>query len=245
MGGNTSAATIDLGSLGAASEVEITNNGAAEVTLDLTSVSGDVTIESSGTGTFSMGDGSPGGAVDLGLSGYTTVSGATAGGETSITNATTEAVMSVALPSGSFTTPVSFSITHQDPVTLVPADGTLSNGTPGIIDPVAAYQFVFGVPTLNQDASLTFDILLDGLDASTRTALLEALANEQATLATLGDAAGSTYQAFPICSGPDVPTPAIRIRTPSCETASRTEESLNKWCRRRDSNSHSVSRTGF
>jgi hypothetical protein len=58
--------------------------------------------------------------------------------------------MSVQLPDGAFTTPVSFSITHQDPAALVPEGGTLSNGTPAIIDPLAAYQFTFGVPTLNQ-----------------------------------------------------------------------------------------------
>ena len=206
IGGNTAAGTVDLGSLGTAGEVKITNNGAAEVTLDLTTVSGDVTIDSSGTGTFSIGDGSVAGEVDLDLTGYTSVSGSTAGGETSVSNATTEAVMSVQLADGAFTTPVSFSITHQDPATLVPADGTSSNGTPGIVDPVAAYQFTFGVPTLNQDASLTFDVLLDGLDASTRTALLEALANGQATLATRGDAPGSAYQAFPICSAGQSPT---------------------------------------
>jgi hypothetical protein len=115
--------------------------------------------------------------------------------------------MSVQLPNGTFTTPVTFSITHQDPAALVPDGGTLSDGTPGIIDPVAAYQFVFGVPTLNQDASLTFDIFLDGLDQATRDALLEALANGQATLATRGDAEGSTYQAFAICAFGETPMP--------------------------------------
>jgi hypothetical protein len=205
IGGNTAAATVDLGSLGTAGEVTITNNGAAEVTLEPTSVSGDVTIESSGTDTFSMGDGSVAGSVDLDLTGYVTVSGSTAGGETSLSNTTSEAVMSVQLPDGTFTTPVSFTITHQDPVTLLPVNGTLSNGTPTVIDPLAAYQFTFGVPTLNQDASLTFDILLDGLDASTKAALLEALASGQATLATKGDGAGSQYQAFPICTASQTP----------------------------------------
>ena len=206
MGGNTSATEIDLGSLDTAGEVEITGNGAAEITLDLTSVAGDVTIESTGTETFSIGNGETAGTIDLDLTGYTSVTGATASGETSIRNATTEAVMSVQLPTGSFTTPVSFSIMHQDPVTLVPAAGTSSNGTPAIIDPIAAYYFTFGVPTLNQNAALTFDILLDGLDASTRTELLAALANGQATLATKGDAPGSTYQAFSICAAGQTPT---------------------------------------
>ena len=47
---------------------------------------------------------------------------------------------------------------------------------------------------------------MDGLDASTRSVLLEALANGQASLATKGDAAGSTYQAFPICTAGQTPT---------------------------------------
>jgi hypothetical protein len=206
IGGNTAAATVDLGSLGTAGEVTITNNGAAEVTLDPTSVSGNVTIDSSGTDTFSMGDGSVAGSVDLDLTGYMALSGSTAGGETSLSNTTSEAVMSVQLPDGTFTTPVSFTITHQDPATLAPVNGTLSDGTPAIIDPLTAYQFTFGVPTLNQDASLTFEIRLDGLDASTRTALLDALSGGYATLATKGDATGSQYQAFPICTASQTPT---------------------------------------
>lgn len=114
--------------------------------------------------------------------------------------------MSVELPDGTFTTPVTFLMTHQDPATLVAAGGTLPGGLPGIIDPVAAYHFTFGVPTLNQNASLTFDILLEGLDLSTRTALLAAVINGQATLATLGDAPGSTYQSFPVCAAGQTPT---------------------------------------
>lgn len=207
--GNTAAGVISMGELGAvAGDLDITDNGAATVEVGgLQEVSGNVTIDSSGTGTFTLGDGSPAGNLDLDLNGYTSVSGSTAGGETSVSNATAEAVMSAQLPDGAFTTPVTFSITHQDPAALVPTDGALSNGTPAIIDPVSAYQFTFGVPTLNQNASLTFDILLDGLDASTRTALLEALANGRATLATKGDAAGSTYQAFAICAVGEAPTP--------------------------------------
>ncbi|HUR99249.1 MAG TPA: carboxypeptidase-like regulatory domain-containing protein, partial [Pyrinomonadaceae bacterium] len=77
---------------------------------------------------------------------------------------------------------------------------------PVSVDPVAAYQFTFGVPTLNQNASLTFDILLANLDAATRQALLDAVAIGQATLATRGDAAGSMYQAFPVCASGVPPT---------------------------------------
>ena len=174
----------------------------------LAEVGGDLTLDTTGSGNLDLTGTNVSGDLDLETAGYGGVSGNTAGGETSVSNATAEAVMSVTLPSGAFTTPVVFSITHQDPATLAPAGGTLSNGTPGIIDPVAAYQFTFGIPTLNQNASLTFDILLGGLDASTRTVLLQALANGQATLATQGDAPGSTYQAFPICTAGQTPTVA-------------------------------------
>jgi hypothetical protein len=74
------------------------------------------------------------------------------------------------------------------------------------IDPIAAYQFDFDVPTLNADATLTFDILLDGLDADTRQTLLDALDAGTATMATRGDAPDATYQAFPVCTGIQVPT---------------------------------------
>jgi len=101
---------------------------------------------------------------------------------------------------------VSFSITHLDPSALPPESGTSAEGTPAIVDPVAAYQFTFAVPTLNADATLTFDILLSGLDATTQAALLTALAAGQATMATQSDAPGSTYQAFPVCTAGAPPT---------------------------------------
>jgi hypothetical protein len=114
--------------------------------------------------------------------------------------------MTVQLPAGSFTTPVSFALTHLDPATLNPESGFDANNAPAIIDPVAAYQFTFGVPTLNQNATLSFDVFLGGLDTATANALLAALANGNATLATKGDAAGSHYQAFPICNSVQQPT---------------------------------------
>jgi len=206
--GNTGAGTISLSEMGTvAGDVEITNNGSASVDLNgLTSVSGDLTVESSGTGAISMGNGSPAGTLDLDLSGYTTVSGTTAGDETLISNETNEAVMSVQLPDGSFTAPVNFSITHQDPATLPPTGGTLSDGTAAIVDPIAAYQFNFGVPTLNQSASLSFVIKLAALETGTRDAILQALSAGAITLATKGDAVGSTYQAFPTCTAAQTPT---------------------------------------
>jgi hypothetical protein len=71
---------------------------------------------------------------------------------------------------------------------------------------VASYQITFGIPTLNQNATLTFDVFLAGLDTATANALLAALGNGRATLATRGDAAGSQYQAFRICGAGELPT---------------------------------------
>jgi len=62
------------------------------------------------------------------------------------------------------------------------------------------------VATLNQNATLSFDVFLSGLAPATANALLAALANGNATLATRGDAAGSQYQAFPICGTGQQPT---------------------------------------
>jgi hypothetical protein len=142
----------------------------------------------------------------MNTTGYTAVNGTTAAGTTTLSNTTGEASMTVQLPAHSFTTPVSFSLTHLDPATLAPEAGLAANNTPAIIDPVAAYQVTFGVPTLNQNATLTFDVLLAGLDSATANALLAALGSGAATLATRGDVPGSQYQAFPICGSGEQPT---------------------------------------
>ena len=108
-----------------------------------------MTIESTGDETFALGDGSPAGDLDLDLAGYETVTGATAGGTTTIENEHPEGLMRAELPSGAFTSPVGFSITRIDPATLPPEGG---------VDPVVAYQFDFAVPTLNSAARLTFEV---------------------------------------------------------------------------------------
>ena len=105
--------------------------------------------------------------------------------------------MRAELPSGAFTSPVGFSITRTDPATLPPEGG---------VDPVVAYEFDFAVPTLNSPATLTFQVSLDGLDATTRADLLAALDAGRATLATRGDAAGGTYRTFPLCTGGATPS---------------------------------------
>ena len=194
-----SADTIALNSLDTAGgDLTILDNGAGEVTLgELESAAGDVTIESTGDETFALGDASPAGDLDLDLAGYAAVTGATAGGTTTIENDHPEGLMRAELPSGAFTTPVGFSITRVDPATLPPVDD---------VDPVVAHQFNFAVPTLNSAARLTFEVRLAGLDAATRQDLLTALDSGAATLATKGDAPGGTYRAFPLCAVGTLPS---------------------------------------
>src|SRR5688572_28333717 len=207
--GNTSATGIDLNSLTTANgDVTIADNGPCTnvILAALTNVMGNLIVESCGTGTFTPGPAAPGGNTTLTTTGYTIINGTTANGTTTLSNTTSEASMTAQLPAGSFTTPVSFSLTHLDPATLVPEPGLDANNAPATIDPVAAYQITFGVPTLNQNATLTFDVFLNALDTATADALLAALANGSASLATKGDAESSQYQAFPICSAGQVPT---------------------------------------
>jgi hypothetical protein len=199
---------IDLAALDTVDgDLSVTDNGACTTLVlgSLTTVGGNLTLESCGTGTFSPGPAAAGGNTTLTTAGYTTVSGTTATGTTTVSNATAEALMTVQLPAGSFTTPVSFSLTHMDPATLAPEPGLDATNSPATIDPVAAYQITFGVPTLNRDATLTFDVFVAGL--ADATAFLDALAGGLVTLATRSDVPGNQYQAFPICTGGAQPTP--------------------------------------
>ena len=227
---NDSTTSLDLGSLQTAGAVQITENGVM-VTLDLGSlvaVAGDVTIagngpctnigagslatvggnlsiESCGTGAFTPGPVAAAGNTTLATAGYSTVSGTTAAGATTVRNAQPEAMMTVRAPAGSFATPVSFSVVQLEPATLVPEPGIDAGGAPATVDPVAGYRITFGVPALNQPATLIFDVYLAGLDTATSAALLGAAESGQATLATRGDVPGSQYQAFPICADSEVP----------------------------------------
>jgi Tol biopolymer transport system component len=200
------AAAVNLTSLTTVSgDLTITDNGSASLNLaDGGTVAGNVTIEGQGAGEFEL----PAVSGDLTLdgSGYDTVSGATAGGTTSISNTDGQAVMRVLLPEGTFETPVAFTITRLEPATLLPEGGTGADGEAATVDPLAAYSFEFAVPVLGLDATLSFDVLLDSLDADARAALLAALDAGTATLVTKGGAAGDTYQAFALCSGGAVPT---------------------------------------
>jgi hypothetical protein len=178
-------------------------------------VSGSVIIETTGTGSFPMGDGTVTGDISLDAAGYTEISGTTPGGALDLTATHSEAVMHLQIQAATFLAPVSFTVTRVDPVALVPESGLDASGAPATIDPIAAYQFNFAVPTLNRDAALSFDIDLAQLDAATQTALLGALAAGTATLVTKGDAVGSVFQAFPVCSGGQAPTVdgCVRVET--------------------------------
>ena len=215
---NTAATTIDVSDLTTVSgNLTIVDNGDAAVDVSsLTDVGGNLTIETTGAGTIDVGDDATvTGNFTLDATGYTDMSGTTPGGSLDLTATRAEAVMHLQVQAASFTTPVSFSVTRVDPVALVPESGLNASGSHATIDPIAAYQFTFAVPTLNRDATLSFDITVAQLDAATRTALLGALAAGTATLVTKGDAPGSVFQAFPICVGTGTPTAGgcVRVET--------------------------------
>ncbi len=199
---------LDLGSLfDVAGNLIITDNGSTSVNVaEGGAVAGNLILQSDGAGNLHLGANVTTGTLMLDLTGYDEVGGTTGGDGTSVSNATGEAVMHVTLPSGAFDQPVSFAITHLDPATLAPEEGTGANGNAATIDPVAAYEFVFGVPTLNADATLAFEVLLDGLDVATRDALIAALDAGTATLATKGDALDATFEAFPLCAAAEMPS---------------------------------------
>ncbi len=215
--GNTGADTINMSGIATVGgNLIIVDNGDATVNMSAgVDVGGNLTVETTGTGTFSMGDGSVGGNLSVDAVGYTEVSGTTPGGALDLTVTHPEAVMHLQIQAATFSTPVSFTVTRVDPVGLVPESGLDASGSPATIDPIAAYQFNFAVPTLHRDAALSFDIDLAQLDAATQTAILNALAAGTATLVTKGDAVGSVFQAFPVCSGGQTPTAGgcVRVET--------------------------------
>ncbi|MBE7436604.1 MAG: hypothetical protein HS100_21995 [Anaerolineales bacterium] len=205
---NPSMTTIDVSSLATVGgDLVVVDNGDATVDMSAgADVGGNLTVETTGTGTFYMGDSAVGGDISLDATGYTGISGTTPGGVLDLAVTHPEALMHLQVQAATFETPVSFMVTRVDPVALASEDGVDAGGAPATVDPIVAYQFMFAVPTLNRDATLSFDIDLAQLDAATQTALLDALDAGTATLVTKGDAVGSVYQAFPICSGADVPT---------------------------------------
>ena len=144
--------------------------------------------------------------MSIDASGNLEIVGGTPAGDLTIANSHPEATMTAEIPSGALAAAVPFTVTHIDPASLPPAAGTGPGGEAATVDPVAAWRFDFTVPTLNEDARLTFEVRLDGLDPAARQDLLTALDSGAATLATKGDAPGGTYRAFPLCAGGAAPS---------------------------------------
>jgi hypothetical protein len=211
--GNTAATSVDLGSLTTASgSVSVVGNMAA-TSIDLgslTTASGSVSVvgNTAATGVDLSSLATVGG--DETLEAQNSVTSVTADGSTAVTLFSAQAQMTAALATRTFDQPVKFTVTRLDPATLPPQPGQDSTGGAATIDPLAAYQFHFDIPTLGQLATLTFDINLHTLTSADRDAFLNALAAGDATVAVKNDAPGSVYQAFAI-SAPGQPADASHV----------------------------------
>jgi hypothetical protein len=131
------------------------------------------------------------------------VTGTTADGSTSVTILEGGASMHAVLPAGAFDQPVSFTIARTSDTP--PEDGTAPDGSPAQVDPILGYRFQFGIPTLNDDAQLTFTVDLSQLDAATRADLLNAIGVGSGTIAVKGDAPDAAFHAFAQCVDPQTP----------------------------------------
>jgi Tol biopolymer transport system component len=205
---NLGTTTVSLGSSNAAAGVTVvgnltvTDNGDATISVDSGQVAGSLVLASSAKNVDLSHIGT-GGDLTLTGSGSDTVSGQTAGGTSDVSILGGTAAMRAVIPSGAFDKPVQFTITRED--APPPAPGTGPGGGPALVQPLAPYRFAFAVPTLNADAQLTFTVDLGQLDAATKSALLEGVADGSATIAVQGDAPGASYQAFARCSAGETP----------------------------------------
>jgi hypothetical protein len=196
---NTVGGPIDVS--GSGSDLTITNNGVSTVDADA-DVSGDLTITDNGDAVVGAGGGVGG---DLTVeTGGDSFSGTTAGGTTDVTIFDGAATMHVFLPKEAFAQPVPFTLTRT--FDAPPEAGTGPDGSPALVDPILGYRFAFGIPTLNEDASLSFVVDLSQLDAQERADLLNAIAFGTGTIAVKGDAPAAAYLAFAQCLAPQTPT---------------------------------------
>lgn len=215
--GNTSADSICFDSLtNVTSDMVITDGTANTMTFaESTSVGGDAVVETSGPTNVNLSGVRSSGDVSIIADGASTVSAQTGGGSTSVTIAEGEAVVSVQLTNGTFETNVLFTIVELSPASL-PADGLTLAAAPVAVDPVTAYQFTFAVPTLNQDAALSFDIQVALLPDP--PAFLAALDAGRITLAVAGDTPGSPLQLFDVCATNDPPVADTCVRVVNLDT---------------------------
>lgn len=188
--GDTAMTSIDLGSL-------TTVNG------DL-SIDGDTAMSSIDLNSLTVVGG------DETVQAQNSTTSVTAAGSTTVKLFTADAQMTAALAKGTFDHPVSFTVIRLDPTALPPEAGQDSAGTAATIDPLAAYGFNFGISTLGQNATLTFEINVAALSRADRTAFLAALAAGHATVAVKNDAPDSVFRAFAI-AGPDQPPSATAV----------------------------------
>ncbi len=208
--GNTDTMVINAGSLVTVSgSVDITNNGSAVVDIGSTSVGGNLTLETTGSGAFDAGNGQIGGSVDLSATGYDEVDAMTAAGQTAVTMLSGAATMEMVVPEGAF--PVGEHVPFS--VKQLAADPA-ENWGQDPISTLAQYQFDFAINTLDQDATLNFEIDLTGLGPEGHPALLNLLrTNTLLTLAVQGDEPNAQLQVFDVCgAGADPSSGCVAVR---------------------------------
>jgi sugar lactone lactonase YvrE len=204
---NSLATVIDIGSVvSVGGNVSINDNeGATVIDLGaLDSVGGDLWVESTGTGTFDA-TACVAGSTNIDATGYATVLATTAQTGTTQVTSTNDNSVTVELQPGTFNSCVNFALTR---ILVSPGTGgTDANGNPIALYAVDAYQIQFGVPTLGQPATLTFDIVMAHLNTARQVEVLEALNAGLVTLITRSDApTASSFQAFPVCAAGQEPT---------------------------------------
>jgi hypothetical protein len=142
-----------------------------------------------------------------------TVSVQTAALDTSIALLHPGAAVQVQLPYGTFLSPASLTVTRQDPSGLSAESGIDAGGGAASVDPIAAYQFAFSIPSLGIPATLSFVAILGNLSVAEQTALVAGVTAGATSLAVKSDLPGSTYQTFALCAGAQTPA------TDGCVTA--------------------------
>jgi PKD domain/RTX calcium-binding nonapeptide repeat (4 copies) len=207
--GDVACATIDIRSLQSADGSISINGDVACTTIDIrglesvggsVSITGDVACTTIDLSALESVGGDP--DVEAGDS----VSAVTANGDTRVNLFSAAAQMTADLAHGTFADPVKFTVSTLAPTTLPPEPGEDSGGAAATIDPLAAYRFAFAIPTLGQNAELTFEINVAALSSADRNTFLTALASGQATVAVKNDTPGSLFQAFALAAPGQPPT---------------------------------------